>query len=375
MKRKTNHLRFWLAASAWLSAVAVSDGLSAAPQGDPSFAEQPLFVSGEGGYHTYRIPALVTTRQGTLLAFCEGRKTSRSDHGDVDLVLKRSTDGGQHWGDLQLVAEEGGEAKITIGNPCPVVDTETGIIWLPFTRDNDAVLICHSEDDGRTWSSPREITDSVKRPNWTWYATGPGVGIQIERGEHAGRLVIPCDHRVRDVADRRSSTRSHAIFSDDHGRTWQAGEATDFKMNECAVVERTDGSLLLNMRSNLGLGRRGVAVSEDGGKSWSEVRNDERLIEPVCQASMIRYDWPSDDGPGRVLFANPANGKSRRQMTVRLCVDDGRTWPLSREVYSGSSAYSSLGKLPSGEVVLLYERDDYHTIHFARFNLAWLQAD
>ncbi|MEZ6113426.1 MAG: sialidase family protein [Pirellulaceae bacterium] len=140
-------------------------------------------------------------------------------------------------------------------------------------------------------------------------------------------------------------------------------------------MERTDGSLLLNMRSNRGLGRRGVAVSEDGGKSWSEVRNDERLIEPVCQASMIRYDWPSDDGPGRVLFANPANGKSRRQMTVRLSVDDGRTWPLSREVYSGSSAYSSLGKLPSGEVGLLYERDDYQTIHFARFNLAWLQAD
>ena len=182
-----------------------------------AIADEPLrrdvFVAGTDGYHTFRIPSLLGTPAGTLLAFCEGRKTGRGDHGDLDLVLRRSADGGRTWGPLELVYEEGGDAKITIGNPCPVVDQATGAIWFPFCRDNRDVLVTHSTDDGRTWSKPRDITADVKPKHWGWYATGPGVGIQLQRGPHQGRLVIPCDHR--EPLEGRQATVSHCFFSDD----------------------------------------------------------------------------------------------------------------------------------------------------------------
>jgi sialidase-1 len=168
----------------------------------------PLFDSGEGGYHTYRIPALAVTTTGTVLAFCEGRKNGGGDSGDIDLVVRRSTDGGKSWGAQQVIWDDAGNC---CGNPCAVVDRNTGTIWLLSTwnRGDDCTnarssprragtrVACSCSartDDGRTWSAPQEITATTKRTNWTWYATGPGSGIQIEHGPHRGRLVIPCDH-------------------------------------------------------------------------------------------------------------------------------------------------------------------------------------
>lgn len=330
-----------------------------------------VFVSGTEGYHTFRIPALVSCRSGTLLTICEGRKTSSADHGDVDLVLKRSSDGGRTWGPLQLIHEEGGNERITIGNPCPVVDKETGIIWLPFTRDNDDVFVTSSDDDGKTWGEPRQITDQVRK-NWDWYATGPGNGIQLRRGPHKGRLVIPCDHRVHGIADRRKSSRSHVFFSDDHGKSWRTGEATEARMNECAVVELSDTSLMLNMRSFRGNSKRAVSVSRDGGLTWSVPVDDKTLIEPVCQASFIRYSWDDSADKSRLLFSNPASSQRRHRMTVRLSCDEGRTWPTSKVVYEGSAAYSCLSRLADGKIGLVYERDQYRKITFAGFTLEWL---
>ena len=337
---------------------------------DPSSTD--VFASGREGYHTFRIPALVVTKQGTLLAICEGRKTSRADHGDVDLVFKRSTDGGRTWGPLRLLYEEGGTEKITIGNPCPVVDQTTGVVWLPFCRDNDDVLITSSSDDGQSWSSPRRITPQVKHPEWGWYATGPGTGIQLQRGAHKGRLVIPCDHRVQAIRDRGESTRSHVIYSDDHGRSWQLGGRTEFRMNECAVVELVDGRLQLNMRSTRGLGRRGIATSRDGGLSWTDCHDDPTLVEPVCQASLIRYSWP-EDGGNLLLFANPATRRGRHHLTVRVSHDEGGSWSQGKLLYAGSSAYSSLSKLADGRVGILFERDNYARITFSAMARAWLQ--
>src|SRR5262245_44415407 len=231
--------------------------------------ETAVFTAGEEGYHTYRIPALILTKGGTVLAICEGRKTGTGDHGDLDLVQKRSTDGGNTWGPLELIQEEGGTAKVTIGNPCPVVDEDTGVIWFPFTRENHAVFMMSSNDDGRTWTKPREITADVKLKDWNWYATGPGNGIQLMRGKYKGRLVIPCDHRVGANKDDKDNWdkagRSHIIYSDDHGQTWKLGGATDFGMNECAVVELADGTLMLNSRSYRGKACRGISLSKDGG--------------------------------------------------------------------------------------------------------------
>jgi sialidase-1 len=341
-----------------------------------------VFTSGTGGCHTYRIPALVVTKKGTLLAFCEGRRKSRSDTGDIDLVVRRSADDGKTWGPMQVVWDDAGN---TCGNPCPVVDRETGTIWLPMTwnsgktherqikpgfgPDSRRVFVTGSTDDGRTWAEPREITPDVKKAGWTWYATGPGAGIQIRNGRHRGRLVIPCDHK-----DPRYY--SHVIYSDDHGKTWALGGTTpQDRVNECEVVELKDGALMLNMRNyDRSKKARQVAISSDGGMTWADQRFDAALVEPICQASIRRHTWPGADGPGAILFSNPASAKGRVRMTVRLSRDEGRTWPVSRLIHAGGSAYSCLAVLPDGTVGLLYERGGYRTITFARFTLGWLEG-
>ena len=353
--------------SLFFAIVALS--VAAAALADEPMPLTDVYVSGEEGYHTYRIPAIVATKDGTLHAFCEGRKTGQGDAGDIDMLLRRSTDGGKTWAKQQLVYEEGDEKKITIGNPSPVVDQSTGHIWLTLTRDNDDVLVTHSEDDGATWSKPRVITADVKAENWNWYATGPGNGIQLTRGKHAGRLVIPCDHRVAGSPDWKKTGHSHVIYSDDHGQTWKRGEATPSNgMNECAVVERADGSLLLNMRSYRGKACRAVAVSTDGGDSWSESTDDEAPVEPVCQASLVRYSWPEGDAKSRILFVNPAS-RGRDKLTIRASDDEGATWPTSKLIYAGSSAYSNVIALPDNRIGVLFERDGYKRISFTTFPL------
>jgi sialidase-1 len=347
--------------------------------------QTPLFVSGTEGYHTFRIPALITTKRGTLLAFCEGRKNGGGDSGDIDLVLRRSSDGGRTWSPLQIVWDDGPN---TCGNACPVVDQDTGTIWLLMThnlgedRESEiaartskgtrTVWVSKSEDDGATWSPPREITGTAKRPDWTWYATGPGIGIQIRQGPHKGRLVIPCDHAEADT----KQWRSHVIYSDDRGKTWRlGGSSPQDRTNECQVAELSDGRLMLNMRSaDRGRKQRAICLSADGGATWSDFRYDATLIEPICQASLLAYP----PGGGVLLFSNPAETTARRNLTVRLSRDDGKTWPLARTLYPGPAAYSCLAALPEGEVGCLYERGaerPYETITFARFTREWLGND
>ena len=342
-----------------------------------------VFTAGAEGYHTYRIPSLLTTPTGTLLAMCEGRKNNRRDHGNLDLVMKRSDDFGRTWSDLQVVYEEGGDAEVTIGNPCPVVDQETGFIWLPFCRDNDEVFITHSSDDGRTWAPPREITADVKHSDWGWYATGPGVSIQMTRGKYNGRLVIPCDHR--ELKDGKWVKLSHVFYSDDHGETWILGGTVADHADECQVVELHDGRLMINMRNywqreggrpELG-GKRAVAISDDGGATWGELTFDETLIEPVCQASFIKH---SDDAfrPAPLLFSNPASTTNRERLTIRLSDDAGATWPVAKTIHAGPAAYSCLAVLPDRSLGCFYEAGEneaYEMLRFARFTLPWLRGE
>ncbi|MBZ0258158.1 glycoside hydrolase, partial [bacterium] len=210
-------------------------------------SQQDLFVSGENGYASYRIPSLLVSKQGSLLAFCEGRKNSSSDHGDIDLVERRSTDGGATWSQQSIVYEEGGGQNITIGNPCPVVDQDTGRIWMTYCRDNDDVFALYSDDDGVSWSKPVSITSSVKKPGWSWYATGPGVGIQKKMEPHKGRLIIPCDHR--EAVNGQSVKMSHIFYSDDGGETWELGGTVGLHTDECQLVELSNGDLMINMRN------------------------------------------------------------------------------------------------------------------------------
>jgi sialidase-1 len=319
---------------------------------------------------------LLVTAKGSVLAFCEGRKTGSGDHGDLDLLMKRSTDGGRTWSPHRIAYEEGGDAKITIGNPCPVVDATTGTIWLPFTRDNKAVLITSSADDGHTWSNPRDISKTTMKPDWNWVATGPGIGIQLVRGLHKGRLLTPSDHK-RPAAGGGLEMNSHMMFSDDHGRSWQISAPIQTGGNECQVIERRDGTLLVNTRMQGDWqGWRGIATSSDGGATWTTIAQEKQLPCPKCQASLIRYD------DQRLLFSNPhpTPGTSdkpsgaRVRLTVRSSTDDGRTWPVARVLHQGPSAYSSLARLPDGTILCLYEGGDrkaYESLRLARFNLEW----
>jgi sialidase-1 len=349
-------------------------GAGAASAARPAISQTDLFVSGEGGYHTYRIPALLPTKKATLLAFCEGRRGGRGDSGDIDIVLRRSTDRGRTWSDPATILDMGPD---TLGNPCPVVDRKTGTIHLLLTsnpghvvekqiidqtvKETRQVWVSTSADDGLTWSKPAEITASVKAPDWTWYATGPGVGIQLR----SGRMVIPCDHAQAGT----KAFWSHCIYSDDHGRTWKRGDRLGEKVNECQVVELRDGSLMLNMRAYHGNNRRAVAISRDGGVTWGEITHDQALVEPVCQASLIREG-------SLLLFSNPASTR-RVNMTVRASRDEGKTWPRSLVLEAGPSAYSCLAPVARNRFACLYERgakSPYERITLALFHIDDLNA-
>jgi sialidase-1 len=358
----------------------------ASPVPLPGPVQSTPFVSGTEGYNTFRIPAIAVNGVGHLLAICEGRKGGGGDAGDIDTVCKLSEDGGKTWGRLGVIWDD---RTNTCGNPCVVRDVETGVIWLLQTwnrgddresqiinqtsQDTHRVFVSSSSDDGRTWSKAREITSYVKLTNWTWYATGPGAGIQLQHGPHMGRLVIPCDH----IEAGTKQYFSHVIYSDDHGKSWKLGGTTPSdQVNECEVVERADGALLLNMRSyDPAKKARQSAISRDGGRTWAEQKIVPELVDPICQASIRRLSWPQVGRPGVVLFANAASQR-RERMTVRASFDDGQTWPVARLLTAQPAAYSCLVALPDGSIGLLYEsgpKHPYQAVVFSSFTLDWLK--
>lgn len=346
-----------------------------------------LWRSQSNGYHTYRIPALVVTGRGSLLAFCEGRRQGGGDSGWIDTLVRRSTDNGATWSEQKVVWTD---HENTCGNPSPVVDRKTGTVWLLLTwnrgdddepqiinqtsRDTRRVFATCSTDDGCTWSKPREITADVKQPGWTWYATGPGAGIQKQAAPYSDRLIVPCDH----IAAGSKSFYSHVVYSDDHGKSWRLGGCAPREgVNECEVVEMCDGRCMLNMRNYDRTSKmRQIAFSRDGGLTWEGQRFDEALIEPICQASIRRFAWPVPGRRSVILFSNPASQESRIKMTVRASFDEGETWPVQKTLYGGPSAYSDLAVLGNGDIACLFEsgeQDAYERITLARFSLNWLE--
>ena len=355
---------------------------------DPALAgtrsTQALFVSHDGSFKRYRIPSLLVTKAGTLLAICEGRVDGGGLTGNIDLVLRRSLDAGITWQPLQKIADLGDD---TLGNPCPVVDRETGTIWLPFTRSpgkfNETQIVAgqssgpttvwltRSDDEGATWSEPRDISATTRQEKWGWYGTGPGIGIQLANG----RLLIPSYH----TEPGSGMYRSHAIFSDDHGATWKLGETVGEHTAECQAIERRDGAVLLNMRGTNKQFFRSIAMSRDGGQSWSEPQLDRNLPEPACQAALFAADNGKDGrvgNPSYWLFCNPP-GATRRNLTLRLSRDEGQTWTIAKLIDAGPTEYSCLAWLPDGQIGLLYELSragqTYRPeLHFARIPASWL---
>lgn len=349
-----------------------------------------VFEAGTEGYHTFRIPAIVRTQASTLLAFAEGRRRGAGDAGEIDLVLRRSEDGGATWGPVQVVHAD---PPHTVGNPAPVVDPRTGAIVLLHVRtagwasedrilrgvvsaaDGRRVFVQRSVDDGHTWSSPHEVTAQVKRDSWRWYATGPGHGIALRHGPFTGRLVIPANHSgPRDRLGRNSGgddergggRRSaegandggftyggHVLLSDDGGLSWRLGAEQPgdglVEANESTAAELPDGRIYFSARNQADRGSTRVfAVSTSGGETFDRpYRPVPGLVTPVVQGSVLALD-------DLLVYSGPGDSVHRRAMTVRTSADGGQTW---RRVVSTShrpAAYSDLVDL-GGQVGLLYE--------------------
>ncbi|MER5509909.1 sialidase family protein [Streptomyces sp. NPDC002766] len=397
-----------LVAAAALAALPAPTAHAAATA--PEFEQQVLFKAAQDpGYACFRIPAVVRTTAGTLLAFAEGRRLNCGDAADIDIVLKRSTDGGRTWGPLRVVTAGGGD---THGNPAPVVDRETGRVLLAETyntgRTDSASCsvpcdrtphLQYSDDDGLTWSAPRDLSDEIRPADWnSWYATGPVHGIQLTRGRHAGRLVLGVntetwsgersERGVPPAGGWGRVTANHAalIVSDDGGDHWRAG-ATDSwpiaddgtfrqKPSELTLAERTDGSVLVSGREQDGtdLGHRTQTVSRDGGDSFAAPFRDlPDLYTPQVQGSMLRLG-------DRILLACPGDPDRRRTMMIRSSYDGGRTWDSvdrGTVVTTDWSGYSDLTRIDRDTVGLMYEGgavDARDEIRFARFGEDWLQA-
>jgi len=340
--------------------IMISGSLMAQPISlDKEGSAGTVFASGEDDYACFRIPAIVKLRSGDLIAFAEGRKKGCSDTGNIDLVMKRSKDGGTSWGALQLIWDDGDH---TCGNPAPIVDQSSGKIVLLSTwnrgddhekeiiagtsEDTRRIYLLSSSDEGITWQKPKDITKSVKRKDWTWYATGPGSGLQIKSGPYKGRMVIGCDH----IEAQSKKYFSHSIYSDNQGKKWKLGGSSPRdQVNESEVAELSDGRIMINMRNyDRAQKTRQVAYSIDGGQSWQEQQHVEALIEPICQGSLQSYE-------GLLFFSNPASTDSRTKMTLRGSADDGQTWSSSMVLHEGPSAYSDIVGMSPGRLGCLFE--------------------
>jgi sialidase-1 len=331
----------------------------------PSSVLSYVFQKGTEGYSCFRIPALVQTKTGALLAFAEGRKNNCSDEGDIDLVMRRSTDTGKTWSKLAVIWSDGAN---TCGNPAPVVDESTGKIYLLTTwNDGDddigeinagtskntrRVYVTSSSDDGLKWEVPKEITSSVKQNNWGWYATGPCHGIQLKKETYKNRLIIPCDY-MEVGAGRRGN--SHVIYSDDAGATWKLGgvvpQHSALNPNESAVAELSDGKLMLNMRVGGNQNQRVYSSSSDGGLTWSPLVQAPQLIDPVCQGSLTSSQL---DNGYAVFFSNAAS-TTRKNMTIKMSTDEGINWTKQKVVFNGPSGYSDLLMVSKNTTAILFE--------------------
>lgn len=352
-----------------------------------------VFVPAADGFASIRIPAVVVTNQGTVLAFAEGR-VANADQAKNKIVLKRSVDGGKTWEKLARVADGGNRS---LNNPCVVVEREHGQVLLMHQsfpanlserskqvqtgHEGDLIVRNHltvSDDDGLTWSPPVDLTRQTKRADRvTTLAGGPGIGIQLRHGPHAGRLVFPFNEGPFGLWN------IYAVYSDDRGKTWAMGDVAPgglidapkggktSTVNEAQLVELNDGSLRFNVRRWAGKPVRKSSVSRDGGVTWSNVEDVPDLSDPSCMASVYCYPARNGGGKGRLLFSGPQSSR-RENGTLFLSDDEGVSWPIHRVLCPGSFGYSCLTSLPDGSIGCLYEAEGASRIVFARVTLDWL---
>ncbi len=347
-----------------------------------------LFTAGDAGYETYRIPGIVITKEGTLLIYCEARKSAKSDWGHIDVMLRRSTDNGQTFDAPRKIADPPPTPAddTTVNNPVAIADPDSGAVHFVYCINYAHCFYMRSDDDGQTFSKPVDITSALEelRPKYDWkvFATGPGHGIRLK----TGRLLIPV------WLANGKSPRAHrpscvsTIYSDDSGKTWHAGEiiATNSpeipNPSESVAVELPDGQVMLNTRSESKEHHRLISLSKDGISNWSKPTYDQALTEVICMASLIRTSH------NELIFSAPAGddkiqGKFARQnLTLHLSTDNGKTWPTQKLLEPKIAAYSDLAITPNGQILCFYEKgfvNDHEghaaTLRLAIFDMNWLK--
>ena len=327
---------------------------------------------GDDGVHSYRIPGLVTSKTGTLLAVYDVRRNKSGDlQGDIDVGLSRSTDGGETWEPMQVIMDMGTWGDLPadqngIGDPAILVDDATGTIhvvglwmhgkpgvaaWISSQpgltpSETGQLMIVSSEDDGITWSAPKNITQPMKDPSWHLFLAGPGMGITMEDGT----LVFAAQFK-----DANQVPHSTIIYSKDRGNTWSVGKGARSNTTESQVVELKDKSLMLNMRDDRG-GSRAVMVSRDLGETLEDHPSHRNaLIEPICMGSLISL---SQGDESVLLFSNPSATDGRYNITIKTSFDEGLTWPESNQLLLDQEkgwGYTCLTRVDQDHIGILYE--------------------
>ncbi|MEV6971775.1 sialidase family protein [Hamadaea sp. NPDC051192] len=341
------------------------------------------YTANTEGYSAFRIPAVITAANGDVLAFAEGRVGGLGDAGNIDTVLKRSTDGGCTWGPLQVVHDN---ASNTAGNPAPVVTTGGRIVLLTTFNAGTAteamilrgevtaeqsrrVFVQHSDDDGATWSAPTDITAQTKLTNWRWYATAPGHATRLTVGAHKGRLVVPANHSIAppsgstDTGAEAKYYGGHSLYSDDDGATWQIGYVDDnpdnyVNVNETTATQLPDGRVYFNTRDHNGTapGTRADAYSADGGATLVKPFHPQGTIAgPVVEGTVLQLRGPN----APLLYAGPADPAARAVLTIRISHDSGVTFTPALALSGLPAAYSDLVQVDANTVGVLYETGDF----------------
>jgi sialidase-1 len=353
------------------------------PEGQqPPEGQRPpgaVFVSGEEGYRSFRIPAIIRSGNGDLLAFGEGRVNGIDDFGNVKIVLKRSKDQGRTWSALQVVASND---SLQAGNAAPVLDRTDpvypgGRLFLFYCTGNKPegevrkgngsreIWYKTSVDNGLIWSAAVNITAMVRRQGWRSYANTPGHAIQLLHGKYKGRLYVAANHSAGDPQPHFADYRADGYYTDDHGKTFHLSDDVAIPGgNECMAVELSGDRLMLNIRNQRGEPRdRIVAVSSDGGSTWDRAYFDQNLPDPVCQGSILTAG--ERKGRAVIAFCNDADTSRRDSLTLRISMDEGKTWKKKFIIAPGSAAYSDVVELTGKRIGVLYEADDYKEIVFA----------
>jgi sialidase-1 len=378
---------------------------------EPFLETSDLFVAGQQGYALYRIPGIVVTTRGTILAYCEARRSASGDWGAIDIFLRRSIDGGQTWSPVQRMNPSGevisknpvalrqglaSPEERTFNNPVAIPDRQTGSVYFLYCAEYARCFAMRSDDDGQSWTDPVEITATFepfrKHYDWRVLATGPGHGIQLTNG----RLLVPVWLSTGTGGHAHRPSCVSVITSDDHGQSWERGEiiARDSghipNPSETTAVQLQDGRVMVNIRSESRRNRRLVAFSDDGATGWSEPSFDDALFEPVCFASLARLSQQPPHNRNRLIFVHPDSRESagfdlgqtaqpRENLTIRLSYDEGQTWPIAKVLDPGVGGYADLASRTDYTILCLYERGSTGISMFqtgqltlARFNLAWL---